>query len=298
MRAWCSSLSLVGCVLIPVACSDGASNDPALGSSMRIVDAQFVSGAAPSDQSGPAVAAIELLTTTIWPGIANKPLRGTLGSVATGAALALSGDAGYWLIPAGAPDVSAPTLPTFRCTASFSRSLPDAAYTLEVRAVDAQGRFGPPLRQTLTVLSTSPSEDVAGELVVRLTWDNEADLDLHVQDPLGTEVYHGAPSSLDAFAAGGANDSAGILDFDSNANCEDDQLRRENVVWQRVPPSGPYRVRVDSVSLCGRSVTHWNVQATLRGLPLAAAQGTSLETDTWSAHDRGAGVLALEFEVP
>jgi len=298
MRALYSMPWLVGSALLVVACSGGASNDPALGSRMRIVDAQFVSGATPSAQSGPEVAASELLTTTIWPGNANKPLRGTLGGAATAAALALSGDAGYWLVPAGPPDVSAPALPTFRCTASFSRMLSDSAYTLEVRAVDAQGSFGPPLRQTLTVLPASPSRSVTGDLVVSLSWDNEADLDLHVLDPLGNEIYHGAPSSIDAFAAGASKESAGILDFDSNADCEDDQLRQENVVWRQEPPSGRYSVRVDSASLCGRSVAHWNVRATLHDLQLGAAQGTSLDSDTWGAHDRGAGLLALGFDVP
>jgi len=124
---------------------------------MRILEAQFVPGATPRAQSGPEVAALELLTTTIWPGYADKPLRGTLAATATAAALALSGDAGYWLIPAGVPDVSTPMLPSFRCHSSFSRSLPDPAYTLEVRAVDDQGQFGPPLRQTLTVLPNAPS---------------------------------------------------------------------------------------------------------------------------------------------
>jgi hypothetical protein len=265
---------------------------------MRVLEAQFVPGATSSAQSGPEVAALELLSTTIWPGYADKPMRGTLGASATAAALALSGDAGYWLIAAGVPDVSAPLLPAFRCRASFSRSLPDAAYTLELRAVDAQGQFGPPLRQTLTVLPSAPSRAIMGELVVTLTWDNQADLDLHVLDPLGSEIYHGAPSSRDAFTPGGANESAGMLDFDSNADCESDQLRQESVVWAQAPPSGSYSVRVDSASLCGGSISHWQVAVTLHGVPLVSAQGTSVDSDTWGPHDRGAGLFALGFDVP
>lgn len=291
-------LATLGCALQLVACSDGASNDPALGSRMRILNAQFVPGATPSEMGGPNVEALELLTTTIWPGYADKPMRGALGPTATAAVLALSGDAGYWLIPAGVPDVAAPASPTFRGTASFSGSLPDPAYTLEVRAIDAQGRFGPPQRETLTVLSTAPSRGKTGELVITLDWDNQADLDLHVIDPLGNEIYHGAPSSVDSFAPSAADASAGMLDFDSNADCENDQLRRETVVWQREPPSGRYSVRVDSPSLCGTAIAHWSLQAMLHGAVLGAAQGTSVDSDTWGAHDRGAGVLALGFDVP
>ena len=284
--------------LILVACSDGASSDPALHSRMRVLGAQFVPGATPSSEAGPEVAALDLLTNTIWPGYADKPMRGTLGASATAAALALSGDAGYWLIPAGIPDVAAPSLPTFRCSAAFSRTLPEPAYTLEVRAVDEQGQFGPRERRTLTVLPNAPSRTGAGQLWISLSWDNEADLDLHVLDPLGHEIYHGAPSSVDAFAPGASDQSAGILEFDSNADCASDQLRQEDVVWQQSPPSGRYAVRVDSASLCGNAIAHWSVNVTLLGVPLAAAAGVSLDSDTWGPHDRGAGLLALGFDVP
>lgn len=294
-------LSRSPCILVCLllaACSDGASNDLALGSRLRIPNAQFVAGATPSTRIGPEVSALDLLSTTIWPGYAGKPVRGALAPAATAVTLALSGDAGYWLIPAGVPDVSAPALPTFRCSASFSHSLPDPAYTLEVRAVDGEGHFGPPYRQVLTVLPVAPSRVVTGELVVSLGWDNQADLDLHVLDPLGNEIYHGAPSSVDAFAASTSKGSAGVLNFDSNADCEGDQLRQEDVVWQDEPPSGRYSVRVDSASLCGASTARWRVRATLRDVQLGATQGVSLDSDTWGAHDRGAGVLALGFDVP
>jgi hypothetical protein len=298
MRTWHRLVSVLACALSVAGCSHGASSDPALGSRMRVLSAQFVPGATPSAEGGPEVESLDLLTTTIWPGYADKPIRGALAASATAATLALSGDAGFWLVPAEIPDVSAPMLPTFRVTASFSRTLTDAAYTLEVRAVDGQGRFGPPRRQTLTVLPVPPSRAISGDLVVTLTWDNEADLDLHVLDPLGNEIYHGAPSSVDAFAPSSASESAGILVFDSNGDCASDQLRREDVVWEKEPPVGHYSVRVDSASLCGKSIAHWDLRATLRDAPLGAAQGTSVDSDTWGAHDRGAGVLALGFDVP
>jgi uncharacterized protein YfaP (DUF2135 family) len=135
-------------------------------------------------------------------------------------------------------------------------------------------------------------------LLVTLTWDNQADLDLHVLDPLGHEIFHGAPSSIDAFAPGASNESAGVLDLDSNADCANDQLRQEDVTWQQEPPAGRYTVRVDSASLCGSSIAHWSVRVSLHGAELVAAQGASLDSDTWGPHDRGAGVLVLGFDVP
>jgi hypothetical protein len=265
---------------------------------MRLSGAQFVAGPTPADRTGPEVAALDLLSTTIWPGYANKPLGGTLGASATSATLALSGDEGYWVVPAGVPDVSAPALPTFRAFAAFSGSLASGAYTLEVRAVDAAGHFGVPKRQTLTALALAPSRAVSGALTVTLTWDTEADLDLHVVDPANHEIYHGEPSSQDLFAASAPDASFGVLDVDSNADCVLDGLRQEDVIWAAEPPSGHYSVRVDTPSLCGQPDAHWTVQVTLDGAAIASARGLSLDTDTWGAHDRGAGLLALGFDVP
>jgi hypothetical protein len=279
-------------------CSAGASDDPALAARMRLAGAQFVAGPTPTAGTGPDVAALDLLSTTIWPGDANKPLAGTLGPSATSATLALSGDSGYWVVPAGVPDVSAPELPTFRAFAAFSASLAAGAYTLEVRAVDAAGHFGAPKRQTLTALPIAPSRAVSGALTVTLTWDTDADLDLHVVDPAHNEIYHGAPSSQDLFASGSMNASFGVLDVDSNADCVIDGLRQEDVIWAEEPPSGHYSVRVDTTSLCGHPNAYWHVQVTLDGVALASGSGLSLDTDTWGAHDRGSGLLALGFDVP
>ncbi|HET7543760.1 MAG TPA: hypothetical protein VFK05_27995 [Polyangiaceae bacterium] len=280
------------------ACSAGATDDPALAARLRLDNAQWVVGALPSDAGGPEVAAINLTTTTIWPGLLGKPISGALGPEATAAAIALSTDTGYWIVRAGPPDISAPTLPTFHTAASFSWSLPSGAYTLEVRAVDAKQRFGAPRRQILTALEHAPSLAVEGTLVITLTWDSEADVDLHVVDPLGNEIYHGATNSVNAFGATDSSVNNGRLGHDSNADCAIDGLRQEDVTWAEAPPSGHYLVRVDTLSLCGRPNARWSVQASLNGTSLGVASGLALESDTRGPHDRGAGVLALEFDVP
>ncbi|MEO8900919.1 MAG: hypothetical protein ABI488_04665 [Polyangiaceae bacterium] len=285
-------------VLSAGACGGGASDDPALGARMRVAGAQFVAGATPLAQGGPAVAQVDLLSTTIWPGYANKPIQGVLTSSGTAVTLALSGDQGYWVVPAGVPGFTAPDLPTFRASASFSQELSVGHYTLEARAVDVTGQFGPPRRQTLTALPIAPSVAVAGTLTVTLTWDTEADLDLHVVDPSGTEIFHGARSSVDPFSSDATGTSVGVLDVDSNAQCVIDGLRQEDVVWADEPPSGHYLVRVDTTSLCDRTSARWTVRVTLNEAVLASAAGLSLDSDTRGSHDRGAGLLALGFDVP
>jgi hypothetical protein len=285
----------MGGALVAACTGAGATDDPALGARMRIAGGQFVPGPFPAPVSGaPSVDAIDLPTNTIWAGEPDKSIGGALDPSATAAAIALSSDEGYWIVPAGVPDFSAPTLPTFEATASFSTTLPAGAYTLEVHAVGANGAFGPPSRQTLTALAGSPaSTPPEGQLTVTLDWDTESDLDLHVVDPSGSEIYHGDPETFDA--DGGI---AGELLFDSNANCVIDGRREEEVLWQGTPPSGHYLVRVDTPSLCGQPVANWTVRAVLRGASLGEASGVSLDSDTWGAHDRGAGLLALQFDVP
>jgi hypothetical protein len=283
-------------------CSAGATNDPALGSLMRIAGAQYVPGAIPASPDGPGVASIDLKTNTIWPGYADKEVGGSLGETATAAVLALSNDLGYWIVTAGAPDFSTPTLPTFRAIASFSRSLTPGAHALEVHAVDAGGRFGPASAAVLTALTAPPSvAGPAGPLVVSLTWDTEADLDLHVVSPQGEEVYHDKATTLDTFSPGNTGSDGGTygyLDNDSNASCAIDGRRQESVTWVGAPPAGRYLARVDAPSLCGQAIAHFGVRATWEGASIGQSSGVMVASDTWGPHDRGAGILALSFDVP
>jgi hypothetical protein len=294
-------LALLPAVAWMSACNAGAAADRGLDSLMVIEGAQYVAGATPSAEDGPAVANVDLKTSTIWPGDGDKSVGGSLGASATAAVLALSSDQGHWIVPAGAPDFSTPTLPTFRATAAFSPNLSLGAYTLEVRAVDGAGRFGPPWRTVVTAANGPPSlAGPPGSLVVALEWDAEADLDLHVIDPAGDEIYHGKETTLDTFSPGRTADggSYGYLDADSNHNCVIDGRRRETVTWVGAPPSGTYAVKVDVASLCGQPSAHYTVRATLLGSVVGEASGLALDPDTWGPHDRGAGTLVSTFEVP
>ena len=292
---------LVACLVATGLCAlaaclgSGATDNRALGSRMRIEGAQFVRGPMPAVAAGaPKVDALDLATSTVWPGEVGKPVSGSLGPSATSAALALSDDEGYWIVPAGPPDVSAPDLPTFHATASFATTLAAGDYSLQVRAIDANGAFGAPSAQTLDALASAPSAPPPeGALVVTLTWDTESDLDLHVVDPSGDEIDYGAPLSFGA--DGGVS---GQLDFDSNGNCLIDGRREEDVTWAGPPPAGHYVVRFDTPSLCGQPIAHWAARATLRGQGIGEATGVSLNPDTWGPHDHGAGLLALQFDVP
>jgi hypothetical protein len=227
-------------------------------------------------------------------------VKGALAPLATACALQLAGDTGYWIVAANAPDVSTPDYPSFSAIASFAPALTPGSQALDVYAIDANAQFGPPREQTLTALTSAPSRPVAhGVLDVTLSWDTQVDLDLHVVDPLGNEIFHGAPSSQDAFSPSTANPgNPGVLQLDSNADCIIDGQRQEVVLWAKAPPSGHYLVRVDTPSLCGQNIAHWHLTVMLQDSLLGEATGVSLASDTWGSHGRGAGLLALTFDIP
>jgi hypothetical protein len=275
--------------------------DLGLDAEMRVAGAQFLGGdlekAAPA--GGPATVSVFNSLTAVQPGERDKPLTGALDPSATAAALALRGDRGYWIVLAGPPALDAPDSPTFSATLSFSPELPLGDLVLVVRAVDATGRFGDP---AFVPLTSAPPPPPAGTLVVSLRWDTEADLDLHLVTPDGTEVWArninsyrlpppGTPVDPNAWKQGG------ILDFDSNAGCVIDGRRQENVVWQAPPPAGTYIARVDTASMCGAAAARWVVEALVNGAVTASAEGESLPSDARYSKGPGSGVQALTFDV-
>ncbi|MFO0576513.1 MAG: hypothetical protein U1A78_21115 [Polyangia bacterium] len=281
-------------LLALTAACETASPLSAVTSLLRVEGAQRVEGAPPAGFGGPGVRGLSLLSAAVWPGQQGKPLGGTLDAGATAVSLYLTGDRSHFILPAAPPDVTAPELPTFATALSFAPELPPGPRALQVQATDEQGRYGAPLVQALSV-AEEPSPP--GALVFTLRWQRAADLDLHVEEPSGSEIWarrKGATST----PVGAPEASAGHLDADSNAQCVLDGRQRESVIYAGAVPAGRYRVRVDTFSLCGQATAYWQLEARAHGLVLATARGQSLPSSTRGPHGQGAGVLALEVELP
>jgi hypothetical protein len=270
-------------MLLALGCADH-SNDPGLDAELQIAGAQFNPGALPADGDGPSVIALDVATSMLAPGAANQPLTGTLESSATTVAFAIDGDRGWWLLPAGVPDVNAPTLPTYATRLAIARAAKPGVVTLRARAADQRGHFGVSSSVMLTIADVPPPN---ARLIVTLAWDSATDLDLHVVEPGGNEIWSDAPRSP----------SGGALDLDSNSQCVIDGRDREEVTWAQ-PPSGHYDVRVDTFSLCGQPVADWQLSVTLDGSSLGTAAGQSVASDAYGPHQRGSGREALGFDVP
>lgn len=272
-----------------------------LDADMRVPKGEYVEGPMPRDDGGPEVLTVLINNATIRPGQRAKPLEGSVARSATGVAIGLQGDSGYWLVPAELPDVVAPDFPTYNVALDFSQQLAIEERTLWVAASDEEGRFGPPMTALLTPVPTAALD---ARLVFTLSWDTLSDLDLHVVDPNGVEIFKRDINSFQFPPPGepppppGATDKGGVLDFDSNAQCLLDGRCIESVIWKVEPPSGRYIARVDTFSLCDALSAHWVVTAVLDGAIIAEARGTASQEDTRLPHDRGAGVTALEIDVP
>jgi hypothetical protein len=278
---------------------EGISADQGLDALMRIPGAQFYRGMLPEAMDGPAISSFANANVIIRPGQQGAPLSGIVPRETTAIAVYLEGDVGYWIVTPGAADASALDQLTFGARLSFSPLLPEGAYTVAGRASNAAGQFGPPSRNALTTAEV-PSGNT---LLVSLRWDTEADLDLHLVIPDGTEIWAnkinsytppppGTPTDPDAYKSGG------ILDVDSNSACAIDGRRLENIYWTQTPPSGHYVARVDIYSLCGVPQADWRLDVTLMDASLGIAGGTGRDSDAALTHGKGAGVTALEFDIP
>jgi hypothetical protein len=122
-----------------------------------------------------------------------------------------------------------------------------------------------------TVASQAPALSVpsdlnlgTGDVQVTLLWADGNDLDLHVIDPSGAEIYFANPKSP----------TGGTLDHDDTAGCSTTGTHVENVFWPTGgAPPGRYRVFVKNYTSCG-SPSRYSLRATVRGKVAITSSGT------------------------
>ena len=304
-------------VFLLVGCG-GASPQTGITAYLRASNAQFVPGPMPMDTGNdePKIRNFNVSNTTVYPGLENLSFSGTVEQ-GVSALMGIPGDSGYWIVQAPGSDPQTPTDYGFTTSLSFSPETPLGQQSLVLRGVDATGALGPPFALPLTVKAPTPS----GALVFTLTWDTEADLDLHVVIPNPSnpsspiEIWNRVPVGLPPLGpADPPYDSATAaaapyLDMDSNANCVIDGRRQENVIFSLppadgsfvpiAPPPGEYIVRVDTFSMCGQAAAQWELQvSTPDGWVVNPATWESTDSDTRGDHGAGAGRLAVDFTLP
>src|SRR5205807_3670923 len=103
-----------------------------------------------------------------------------------------------------------------------------------------------------------------GDVQVTVLWADGNDLDLHVVDPAGAEIYFSHPHSP----------TGGTLDHDDTAGCSSSGTHVENVFWPAgAAPPGRYRVFVKNYGACG-TPSQYSLRATVGGRVVITTTGS------------------------
>lgn len=300
MRARPLAALLVLALAALLAACDGADLEPGRDLQVRVPGAQSAVGQLRSGD-GPAITLVELRTPTLQPGVDRYLLSGRAVKAATAIHLAVLGDDRYWIVPTALPDPSAPDELGFSLRFAVRADRAPGPLAIRLQAVDAAGRRGPVETAELAVAPAIPE----GALVVRLSWDSVADLDLYVVDPTGRRLGPDDPNTYAPPPPGSPPDPpdawqrGGILDRDAGAGCGIEGPLAEHGIWRQAPPAGAYTVHVDLADPCTSAAVPWQVEVHLDGALIERVGGVLYPEDARATAATGATPARVtRFEVP
>lgn len=126
-----------------------------------------------------------------------------------------------------------------------------------------------------------------GDVRVTLTWEDVNDLDLHVIEPSGEEIYYGNETSA----------TGGRLDEDANPGCGEATLHPvENIFWPTgSAPHGTYTVKVNYYEHCqgGAAQPAFTVETFVDGISTVYPGTATTESDDCGLCDTGGCVCQL-----
>lgn len=250
---------LLGAAAVVVTLSCGDSTGPSNSVSQFVAAVSVAGGATASLQRGdpPATAGGPAVTATTPPsaitgGSAQVSL--TSGQQFSVVIVAVEGRPDYYRLTLPASATSAQIVVT------LSQDIPPGSFTLQFAAGTSATAIGTYAAWPVSVVTVG-----TGDVQVSVSWNTQADVDLHVVDPSGEEIYYGNETSA----------SGGQLDLDSNAGCGTDDTRNENITWpSNGAPSGQYIVRLDHWDNCGATSTNWVVTVRVKGQSPKTYNGT------------------------
>jgi hypothetical protein len=271
---------MLGLMCLPVACGGssggGHTQDTVTGvSGPDGIPAAYHTGALPAPHG--------TLTATVPPDASAINGGSFTIAVSSGGAIVaiyvnVQGSDGYYTItiPSGA------TLADVLIT--LAQQLPSAV-KIVFEVADGAGNVSMPVTVSTMIISVG-----TGDLQVSVSWNVDNDLDLHVVDPTGVEIYYGDKDP------GGT----GVLDLDSNASCSPiDGKNNENVTWATgTALAGSYIVRVDNYKNCQLAAAHYVVTVQKAGKAAQTFGGDFLATDLGDSGGAGDGVMVTTFTYP
>lgn len=167
----------------------------------------------------------------------------TQGTDVVGVIISLDGHDGYYQVPVDPADPPADGIVEGRLRLrqyGENESVPNRIH-FRVALRDARGRISPYRAFSFNVIKVG-----GGDIQFTLSWDTVADMDIHIVDPFGCEIYYGRRT---------CSQSGGRLDLDANIGCSSGP-QTENVFWpEGGAPPGTYVAKVNrfSDSCCANS---------------------------------------------
>ncbi len=232
------------------------------------VNAVRVTGQRPAEGNGP-VPTLGGAASVINGGSAQ--IQVTAGAQFTTAYVTVAGYAGYYRVDLPAP------VTDLGLVLTLGRNIPDQNFSIDIAIADnsATGTYA---GRGVTVVQA-----VAGQVQVSVSWTGASDVDLHVIEPSGEEIYYGNETSA----------TGGTLDLDSNAGCSIDNVNNENITWGTNAPHGSYIVRLDYWDSCGVGQSDYVVTVQRQGAQPQVFQGTF--TGSGDQGGQGDGILITTF---
>jgi len=174
---------------------------------------------------------------------------------------------------------------------SMNQNLEDEEFEIMIALEGTNGAVS-----EVSTIAVSLVQAGTGRLQINCSWDQINDVDLHLQEPNGEDIYY----------ANRTSDNAGELDLDSNAGCSLDYVNNENITYSdtAIIEDGEYIVRIDFWSNCNATEnTNYNVKAYFEGELITPTFGTNpfsgaFETEDADMGGSGSGVTVMKFQLP
>jgi hypothetical protein len=158
--------------------------------------------------------------------------------------ISVGGVDGYWQVDLGS------AARAVELVLALAANPPSADFSLRT-AVGASGSAG---ASTTTSLSAVDLADA--DIAVTLKWTGASDVDLHVVDPKGQEIFWEDRTTPEG----------GQLNLDSNPACDIDNVNQETISWPKdKAPHGSYSVSVHYFSDCGQPNAPFSVTINEKG---------------------------------
>lgn len=118
-------------------------------------------------------------------------------------------------------------------------------------------------------------ETMPGAIEIKLAFNNSKDIDLHLYTPTGEHIYF--KNKGGTYMTEDGKEITYGLDIDSNANCDIDDINKENIyIPEELVTNGTYKVVVNMFENCNSSIaTSYSVTARYKGKMIEPKTGSN-----------------------